>query len=128
MDFTSHSERTITRKLLRYSITITGPVSRAHKALGKDLGNIRPVRFVVEGIPKGPILKKIILNIEKVPVSILHVFMPETKSRFWIQTSTHNNDFLAKNIVFFINGATSNMTSGHAMSSLETGQQWTICV
>ena len=50
MDFTSHSKRTITRKLLRYSIAIPSPVSRAHETLRKDLGNIRPVRFVVEGI------------------------------------------------------------------------------
>ena len=50
MDFTCHSKRTIARKLLRYSIAITSPVCRAHKTLGKDLGNIRPVCFVVEGI------------------------------------------------------------------------------
>ena len=50
MDFTCHSKRTIRRKLLRYSIAITSPVCRAHKTLGKDLGNIRPVCFVVEGI------------------------------------------------------------------------------
>ena len=50
MDFTSHAKGTITGKLLRYSIAIPGPISRAYETLGKDLGNIRPIRFVVEGI------------------------------------------------------------------------------
>ena len=50
MDFTSHSKRTVTRKLLRDPITISGPVSRTDETLGKDLGNIRPIRFVVECI------------------------------------------------------------------------------
>ena len=50
MDLTSHSKGTITEKLLRYAIAIPGPVSRAYETLGKDLGNIRPIRFVVECI------------------------------------------------------------------------------
>ena len=50
MDFTRHSKRTIRRKLLRYSIAITSPVSRTYKLFGQDLGNVRPVGFVIEGV------------------------------------------------------------------------------
>ena len=50
MDFTCHSKRTIRRKLLRYSIAITSPVSRTYKLFGKDLGDVRPVCFVIEGV------------------------------------------------------------------------------
>ena len=50
MDFTRHSKRTITRKLLGYSIAITSPVSGTYKLFGQDLGDVRPVRFVVEGV------------------------------------------------------------------------------
>ena len=50
VDFTCHSKRTIRRKLLRCSIAITSPVSGTYKLFGKDLGNVRPVCFVIEGI------------------------------------------------------------------------------
>ena len=50
MDFTGHSKGTVTGKLLMYTITVSGPIGRANKTLGKYLGDIRPISFVVECI------------------------------------------------------------------------------
>ena len=50
MDFTRHSKRAARRELLGYSFTVTGPVGRTNKLFGKDLGDISPIGFVVEGV------------------------------------------------------------------------------
>ena len=50
MDFACHSKRTKRRELLWDSIAISGPISGTNKLFGKDLGNVFPVCFVIEGI------------------------------------------------------------------------------
>ena len=50
VDFTRHSKRAIRRELLRYSFTVPGPISRTNELFGKDLGDIRPIGFVIKDV------------------------------------------------------------------------------